>query len=287
MAEQQKNQNSTILSNDDLEGYKAVAQEALMGATESDFLKWAAVFGWFDSGEKTVCPKAAIPTVAGLMNFLDNPDLKELKEDGQGLTVWGDDASELVAFFNHTGTKDSDQIEGDLPVVGLGDMLGKAVGLKIRGYNAVVLTEWLLSGAIRADNVEWLGAVLFQAHQAWVKARKNGFTGDHPLKRAAMVLLKSRTLPAKRYPTAIMPRFAGSVIEVAYTDVEAGSVLQPQEVEGAFDALNNQPDLFPPPERRLPLIIPRVEGVKEDRPPGPGLAGNSDTSRILPCHDRL
>ena len=105
--------------------------------------------------------------------------------------------------------------------------------------------------------------IIESGRMAWVKAHREGYDGELPLAPIVEAWQKSRPLPAKKYPTAIMPRYAGSVIEVAYTDVEAGSVLQPQEVERAFDALNNQPDLFPPPERRLPLIIPRVEGVKE------------------------
>ena len=100
----------------------------------------------------------------------------------------------------------------------------------------------------------------------WLQARENNLwpkDKPNPIRAVVTAWQKNRILPAKKYTTAIMPRFAGSVIEVTYTDVEAGSVLQPQETEQAFEAMDNQPDLFPPPERRLHLSIPQVQGVKE------------------------
>lgn len=100
-------------------------------------------------------------------------------------------------------------------------------------------------------------------HKAWIKARREGYDGEHPLATIVEAWQESHPLPPKRYPTAIMPRYAGSVIEVAHTDVESGSVLQSQEAEKALEKLNNQRDLFPSPERRLALIISQVQGLKE------------------------
>ena len=85
----------------------------------------------------------------------------------------------------------------------------------------------------------------------------------NPFGSSVETMVTNRPIPAKNYTTAIMPRYAGSVIEVAHTDVESGSVLQSQEAEKALEKLNNQRDLFPPPERRLALIISQVQGLKE------------------------
>ena len=85
----------------------------------------------------------------------------------------------------------------------------------------------------------------------------------NPFGSSVETMVTNRPIPAKNYTTAIMPRYAGSVIEVAHTDVESGSVLQSQEAEKALEKLNNQRDLFPPLERRLALIISQVQGLKE------------------------
>ena len=105
--------------------------------------------------------------------------------------------------------------------------------------------------------------IIESGRMAWVKAHREGYDGELPLAPIVEAWQKSHPLPAKRYPTAIMPRYAGSVIEVDYADVEAGSVLQAEDAKKAFERWNNQSDLFPPPERRLPLIVSQVQGIKE------------------------
>ena len=107
-----------------------------------------------------------------------------------------------------------------------------------------------------------IGQVIMASHLVWMDYYKE-YGKHHILAKSVEAWVLGRPLPAKEYPTAIMPRYAGSVIEVAYTDVEAGSVLQSQETERAFEKLNTQRDLFPPPEHRLPLTVSQVQGIKE------------------------
>ena len=227
-----QNPNQPTLSSDDLEHYKAVALETLIEATESEFLKWSAVWCWYDSGNNTLCPEAKIPAADDLVAFLDNPNLRELKKDGQGLTVWGDDAGKLAAFFNHTGIKDSDQDEDDLPVMGLRDMLGQTVGLKIRGRNAVVLTEWLLSGAIRARSLRWADAVFFRAHRAFLSAKNMGYEGKHPLTGVIVALqdrppkVESTSIYDARRPAAFMGFPRGSFTVEMFSDSSPGGSLK-------------------------------------------------------------
>ena len=173
-----KNSKTKIFSGSEVEKRQKQAKDRLAKTTNIvDVLKWAAIFGWFKSGNNTLCPKAAIPLIECLMNFLDQC----LKKGGRGMPVWGENAGKLAIFLEGVAMDDSDQTEGDLPHMGLGGMLGKTVGLKIRGRNAVVLLEWLLSGAIRAENLDWLNAVFFQAHKVFLFAEKKGFVGEHPL----------------------------------------------------------------------------------------------------------
>ena len=65
-----------VLSDDEQEKYRKQSLGRLMEAKETaDVLKWAAIFGWFDDGNKTLCPKAAIPTCGQIVEWLPSaPD---------------------------------------------------------------------------------------------------------------------------------------------------------------------------------------------------------------------
>lgn len=106
------------------------------------------------------------------------------------------------------------------------------------------------------------------AHAEWLKAPKED-RGPHPaaaLVRAWQALPKP-AIEAKEYTSAILPRYAGDTLEVEYTDEALGEGLAkraraPERIdgwaEGAF-----QRDLFPPPEKRLPLrvMVDDLQGI--------------------------
>ena len=146
-------------------------------------------------------PPVTKRSLEDVLALLDDPDAREMHQDGQGLTVWGDYAKSLVAFLGEK-EDDNDQSEDDLPNVSLAQMGDVNVSLKVRSRNAVVLTEWLLSGAIKAGSLQWADAVLFQAHKAFLSAKKMGYEGKHPL-TPVIIKLQDRMPKAKVESTSI------------------------------------------------------------------------------------
>ena len=261
-----------ILSADEAEDLKERAEQHLYEAESlTDRLKWTAIWCWFESGNKTLCPEKSIFSLSDIRTLVEgnkDADTTALSEDAREFSLY------LIQNIK-SERKDGEPNTSEARIP-RGVVYNEALICYILGFARVdekgtfvevVATQDLKPLSVLAmlklgKNLS-LSNLCENTYKEWAAYKEMGYDGKPPMWGVVKWLQRNRTLPAKKYPTAIMPRYAGSVIEVAYTDVEAGTVLQSQEAEKALGELDKQCEFFPPPERRLALIISQVQGLKE------------------------
>ena len=115
-------------------------------------------------------------------------------------------------------------------------------------------------GAVPSSTPRRAGCIdMWNQHRAWCEAIANGRGERHPWRDYAMAWVESHKLivTAKEYTTAILPKWAGDVLEIKEGQIIDGMTIEKRDGGNEFYARQGQPrkqtELFEPPEQRLPL----------------------------------
>ena len=221
-----QNPNQAILSGDDLKQYKATAQEALVKATESEFLKWSAVWCWFDSGHNTLCPKAMIPAVDDVVAYaadMTDFDIAQIDADIKQVSQFAPAADyQNVTYCLYTrfaSPASDDRLQKMIKVIGqYFEIPSKAVPKDL------ILRLW--------NNFFGSEKMLFQVYKTWLEARENGFNGEWPFARLIRAWQNRPRKPEKASVDVV-----GSSLTVLPYGVSEVSRTRWEAIDGSIDAV--------------------------------------------------